>query len=53
MAKDAGGTCLTLEALETLRIVDQIRGQYLDRDLAAESSVTRPIDFAHSARAER
>ena len=43
---------LALETSEPLGIARHIGGQHLDRHLAVELGVGRPVDLAHSARAE-
>ena len=47
-----GGAGLALEPLEGLRIADQILGQELQRDAAAELQVLGLVDDAHAAAAE-
>ncbi len=44
---------LELEAAQTLRIRREVLGEDLQRDVAFEPGVTRAVDLAHSARAER
>ena len=43
---------LALEAGQPGRILGKLRGQDLDGDVAIESRVAGPIDFAHAARAD-
>jgi hypothetical protein len=43
---------LALEAREPILLAGQRLGQRLDRDLAPELGVGRPIDLAHTAAAE-
>ena len=43
---------LALEARESLGVAREERGQNLDRDVATELGVARPVDFAHAAGAE-
>ncbi len=45
-------SCLALEARHPLGIARHLRGQHLDRDVAAELGVARTIDLAHPAFAE-
>ena len=42
---------LALEARERLAVRDEALGQDLDRDVALEPRVPRPVDLAHAARA--
>ena len=41
--------CFALEPRETIRTTGERRRQNLDRDIAGERHVARPIYFAHSA----
>ena len=50
--EDPGGAGLLLEALQAVRVARKRGRQDLDRDLAAEPRVLRPVDLAHPARAE-
>ena len=43
---------LALETRKAIRIVRERLGQDLDRDVAIELGITRPIDFAHAAHAD-
>jgi hypothetical protein len=45
------GDCpgLALEALQPLRVRGHVGGKYLDRHLAPETRVPRPVDLAHPA----
>jgi hypothetical protein len=47
------GARLFLEAPGELFVAREPLGKHLDRDLAAESRVARPIDLAHSSGAEQ
>ena len=47
------GPGLPLEAGERVGVLGDRRGKHLDRDLAAEPLVARPVHFSHSARAKR
>ena len=47
------GPRLALEALAAARVVGEIAGEHLDRDVAIEPRVARAIDLAHAAGAER
>ena len=53
MVQRAGGPRLLFEALPARRVGSDIRGQYLERDLAAQSRIPRPVYLAHAARAQR
>ena len=44
---------LALEAGQALRVARELARQDLDRDLATEFDVARPVHFAHAARAEQ
>ena len=44
---------LLLEALQAVRVLRERRRQHLDRDLAPEPRVLRPVDLSHPAGAER
>src|SRR6185369_12405897 len=35
------------------RVVGQVRGEHLDRDVAPEAGVLRPVDLSHAPRADR
>ncbi len=48
-----GRTRLVLETTESIRILRERRRQNLDRDVAPEPRVARPVDLSHAARAER
>ena len=39
---------LALEALAAFRMIRKVLGKHLDGDRAMESSIERPIDFAHA-----
>ena len=41
------------EAPEAILVLDEIRRQDLERDVALEASVLRQVHLAHAARAER
>jgi hypothetical protein len=45
--------CFAREPREPVRVLSERLGQYLDRDLAVELRVARPIDLAHATGAER
>ena len=53
MVERRGGAGLLLEALASVRIGSDELGKHLDRDLAAELRVPRPVDLAHASRAQR
>ena len=42
-----------LEARERLGVIGKLLGKHLDRNLAAEAQVFRPVHLAHAAGAER
>lgn len=42
-----------LKTTQALRITGASGGQNLDRNFPSESQIARPVDFPHSARAER
>ena len=50
---DAQDLGFALEALELIPVVREVVRQDLDGDVASKLGVTRPVDFAHSAAAER
>ena len=52
MVQRGGRPRFLLEALQPLGVGDQAGRQDLDRDVATEPRVARPIDFAHAARAK-
>ena len=43
---------LALESRDAIRIAGEEGGEDLDRDVAAQARVARPIHFAHAARAD-
>ncbi len=47
VTQSGDGTGLALEPLEPLRVAGHLLGQHLDRDLAPETRVPRPVDLAH------
>ena len=50
----AGRLRLPLEPPQAIRSsADERRRQHLDRDVAFEPGIARPVDLAHAARAER
>ena len=53
MVQGRGRARLLLEPREPIRIRGELFGQHLDRHLAAEPCVARPIDLSHSSGAER
>ena len=53
VVQDPGGARLLLESAQAVRVGGERRRQDLDRDLAPQSWVLRPVDFAHSPRAQR
>src|SRR5205085_6908036 len=53
MRKRSHRPSLTFEARQRLRIVGETFGQYLDGHLTVQPGIARPVNFAHSARAER
>ncbi len=44
---------LALEARQALGVVGELRGQHLDRDVAPQLGVARPVDLAHAACTQR
>jgi len=44
---------LAPEALQSAGVIGQLRRQYLDRDVAIQARVARPIDLSHAAGAEQ
>ena len=52
MGESRSRACLALEALQMLPIGSEFSGQNLDGDLAPVARVARPVDLAHSSRAE-
>ncbi len=52
MVEGRGGERFLLEAAEPLLVLRDALGKHLDRDLAAQPRVARPIHLAHAARAE-
>ena len=48
-----GGARLVLEAAYALRICGTVLAKDLERDVAPEASVPRPVDLAHASAAER
>src|SRR5262249_39975950 len=53
MRERGDGARLPLEPFERRGVAGEIRGQDLDRHLAPEARIARPVDLAHSSRAER
>ncbi len=53
MVETARGRGLLLEAVETIRVLGERRGQDLDRDLALEPRILRAVDLAHPPGADR
>ena len=53
MIQAGDGFGLALEALTACHIVGEMRGKNLDGDRTLQSHITRLINLAHSARAER
>ena len=53
MRQRGDGLGLSLEARESARILREVRGEDLDRDVPIELCVLRPVDLSHAARAER
>ena len=53
MIEGGEGLRFTLEARQPHGVVDDRVGQPLDRDLAIERRVARPVDFAHAAFADQ
>jgi len=49
MVQDAGGPRLLFEAAQTIGVRREGRRQHLDRHLAPEPGVPRPVDLAHPA----
>ena len=50
MVECGSGASFLLEALETLRISRNSRGEHFDRHVAGKASVSCAIDLAHPAR---
>ena len=53
MIQAAGGACLLLEAAPTSASSRERRRQHLDRDVALQLRIARPVDLAHSTGAQR
>src|SRR5262249_58089252 len=53
MIESRGGPRLLLEALQPRRIRRQLRRQHLDRHLARETRVPRPVHLSHPPGAQR
>ena len=52
MSKRGGRARLALETLPPLRIGRELRRQDLDRDVALQPLVSRPVDLSHASRSE-
>ena len=52
VVEDAGGFRLLLEAAQPVRVLREGRRQHLDRDLASEPRILRPIHLAHAPGAD-
>ena len=53
MRERGDGLGLALESGERFGVAGELVGQDLDRDVALQPRVARPVDLAHPARAER
>ena len=53
MGERRGRLRLALEPPKALGVLGELRRQHLDRDVAAEAGVARPVHLAHAARADR
>ncbi len=53
VVENAGGFRFLLEAAKAIRVLREGCRQHLDRDLAPEPRIPRPIDLAHTPRADR
>ncbi len=53
MVQRPGRLGFLLEALQAIRVLRKRRRQHLDRDVALEPLVARPIDLAHPSGADR
>jgi hypothetical protein len=53
VGKSGGGARFDLEPPEVLRVAGNGARDHLDRDLAAQARVARPVNLSHAARAER
>jgi hypothetical protein len=53
MVQRRGGSRLLLEAAQALYVAGKLRGQDLQRHLAAQPRVPRPVNLSHATRAER
>jgi hypothetical protein len=53
MIQRSEGLCFALEARHAFGIARKLFGQNLERDLAIQIRVARPIHFAHPTRTER
>lgn len=52
MSERGESACLTFETREPVGILGELPRQQLERDIAAEANIPRPIDFAHAASTE-
>src|SRR5262245_16993341 len=53
MVQSSGRLGLLLEALQPVGVLRKRRRQHLDRDVALQTLVARPVNLSHPARAER
>ena len=53
MVQGAGGSGFPLEPTQPIRVRGHRIGQHLDRHLAPDSGIARPVHLSHSARSER